>query len=327
MVGNVRATPQLGAGCLVRRYWQERGVMVSRRSLVLYMVCTCSHLLAALSCIPLVACPSPLHCVATVMDPTPDAPEARPLTPPASSQASLASGKAVATDPTAAPPPPAEPTPQLAPQPAHQPALPPASQSDSSPAEPNIPSNLRDLRNACKLVGVSPNGNRAMLRARFQAHHASVDPARSSDAGRAGPASTDHGVAPPFTKHEFARVFLVMCEPDVAAEVVASKGPLTRQQLDYGTASRDVWGAIAAPTFNDYDKHFRVSIPPSCTAYELNPDLHPHLRDGATLKTKFAEVSHGPHLVTFFLCMLASSDHPVLLEYSLSSHVYVLPLS
>lgn len=88
-----------------------------------------------------------------------------------------------------------------------------------------------------------------------------------------------------------------------------------------------MWGAIAAPTFNDYDKHFRVSIPPSCTAYELNPDLHPHLRDGATLKTKFAEVSHGPHLVTFFLCMLAFSDHPVLLKYSLSSHVYVLPLS
>lgn len=191
------------------------------------------------------------------------------------------------------------------------------------PTSSDLPTTLKDMRTACKLVGLSSNGNKSVLLARLVEHKqrtvhqgpSSVNPLGSSPSGHvvpaangapslvvegdAGPAAetgTPAGnvppaIAPRFTKHEFARLFHVMCEPDVASGVVASKGPLTRQQLDSGEARRDVWATVVAPIFNDSLKTFGASIPECCATYEMNPDVHPHNRDGDKLKSKFAEVS------------------------------------
>lgn len=81
-----------------------------------------------------------------------------------------------------------------------------------------------------------------------------------------------------------------MCQPGVAAGVYASRGPLTRQQLDARVAWRNVWATMVAPEFNDYIEMFNP--PAECKDLEMNPNLHPHARLGSRLKSKFAEVSN-----------------------------------
>lgn len=94
----------------------------------------------------------------------------------------------------------------------------------------------------------------------------SQPPARAppSAAAPAQPRATDavSGMSTPrpqaswFTKHEFSQLFHVMCQPGVAAGVVASRGPLTRQQIDAQVAKRDAWDTVRAPEFNDYIEVF-----------------------------------------------------------------------
>lgn len=50
-----------------------------------------------------------------------------------------------------------------------------------------------------------------------------------------------------------------MCQPGVAAGVYASRGPLTRQQLDARVARRNVWDTVVAPEFNNYIEMFNPS--------------------------------------------------------------------
>jgi len=42
-----------------------------------------------------------------------------------------------------------------------------------------------------------------------------------------------------FTKHEFTRLFHVMAMPNIAEGIVASRGALSRQQIDAGVAEHD----------------------------------------------------------------------------------------
>lgn len=97
-----------------------------------------------------------------------------------------------------------------------------------------------------------------------------------------------------FTKHELARLFHVMCQRGVAASVVASRGLLTRQQLEARVAKQDVWDTVVAPEFNDFIEMFTPRA--ECKHFEMNPNLHSHGRSGSKLKSKFTEISDPDEL-------------------------------
>jgi len=106
-----------------------------------------------------------------------------------------------------------------------------------------------------------------------------------------------------FTKHEHTRLFPVMAMPNISESIGATKGPLSRQQLDAGAAKRDRWATLVAPYFNNPGKSF---VTPAClSAYDLNPNLHPYIRSGTKLEAKFAEVSLGQNTSCFLFTRLA----------------------
>lgn len=69
------------------------------------------------------------------------------------------------------------------------------------------------------------------------------------------------------------------------------KGPSRDSSWTQGKPGVTSGRTVVAPIFNDSLKTFGASIPECCATYEMNPDVHPHNRDGDKLKSKFAEVS------------------------------------
>lgn len=178
---------------------------------------------------------------------------------------------------------------------------------------------LRFLRDACKAAGLSNNGNKATLAKSpmesTNARRADVAPlggvddsslaaAASTEQPAAAPALARRSQSPPFTKHQVGRLFHVMSMPDIASCVIACRGPLTRQQLDAGHAKRDVWAAVVPEKFTETGNKF--AVPDSCSAYEVSPNLHPYLRPGQKLRTKFAE---GSQLILCAACRAGVKDH------------------
>lgn len=103
------------------------------------------------------------------------------------------------------------------------------------------------------------------------------------------PPSITRHQAPPFTKHESARLHHFASIPDVPAGVVSSEGPLTRQQLDAGHAKHDVWSTVVAEEFND--SSYKFLLPSKCSTLEFISNLRLHQRLEKRLKGKFSEVS------------------------------------
>jgi len=93
--------------------------------------------------------------------------------------------------------------------------------------------------------------------------------------------------APNFTKHEKARLAHILCTPEVAAGVVTSRGVMSRQQMDARTSRGAVWVVVVASTFNSSDTFDVLS---ECADGGINPNLHPHVRTGETLKSKWIDV-------------------------------------
>lgn len=105
--------------------------------------------------------------------------------------------------------------------------------------------------------------------------------------------------APPFSKHENARLAHVLCTGEVAAGVVVSRGPMSRRQQDARARRGSVWVVVVAEMFNGTD---RFSIPADCADGGLDPNVHPHVRTGLFLKAKWSEV--GEPLRFLFACSL-----------------------
>jgi len=95
------------------------------------------------------------------------------------------------------------------------------------------------------------------------------------------------GRAPNFTKHERVRLAHILCQPEVAAGVVTSRGVTSRQQEDARTSRGAVWVVVVAPIFNSSDL---FDVPTECADGGINPNSHPHVRTGETLKAKWSEV-------------------------------------
>ena len=93
--------------------------------------------------------------------------------------------------------------------------------------------------------------------------------------------------APNFKKHEKARLAHILCTPEVAAGVVTSRGVMSRQQMDARTSRGAVWVVVVASTFNSSDTFDVLS---ECADGGINPNLHPHVRTGETLKSKWIDV-------------------------------------
>jgi len=147
------------------------------------------------------------------------------------------------------------------------------------------------LREECTTNAVSSHGKKDDLIARLREFHKSQTAATLGKAGvSSGPIAVPAGAqAPLFTKLKFTRLFQVMVSANIAEGIVASRGALSRQQLDAGVAKHDQWSLLVASTFKDPTKKFVT--PPSLLAYGFNPNLHPFIRSGTKLKVKFAEES------------------------------------
>jgi len=147
------------------------------------------------------------------------------------------------------------------------------------------------FREECTTNGVSSHGKKDDLIARLREFFESQTAATPGKAGvPSGPIAVPAGAqAPMLTKHECTRLFHVMATANTAEGIVASRGALSRKQLDAGVAKHDQWSLLVASTFNDPTKKFVT--PPSLLTYGFNPNLHPFIRSGTKLKVKFAEVS------------------------------------
>lgn len=178
---------------------------------------------------------------------------------------------------------------------------------------------LRFLRDACKAAGLSNNGNKATLaKSPMESTNARradvVPPGGADDSSLAAAASTEQPAeapalarrsqSPPFTKHQFGRLFDVMSMPDIASSIIACRGPLTWQQIHAGHAKHDVRGTVVPVKFNDTSNKF--AKPDSYSAYEVSPNLHPFLRPGQKLRTQFAE---GSQLILCAACRAGVNDH------------------
>ena len=94
---------------------------------------------------------------------------------------------------------------------------------------------LKELREACKSLGLSTNGKKEVLSQRLLNHNLRDDlgdlASQADDDADVAVGETGARVqAPMFTKNEFARLFHVLALPSVAAAVVAVRGRLTLQQ-------------------------------------------------------------------------------------------------
>jgi len=147
------------------------------------------------------------------------------------------------------------------------------------------------LREECTSNGVSSHGKKEDLIARLREFHASQAVGAFDEAGApSGPVAVPPGAqAPTFPKHEFTRLFHVMAMSNIAEGIVASRGALSRQQLDAGVAKHDQWSLLVASAFNNPANEFETTQ--FLLAYGFNRNLHPFIRSGSKLKAKFAEVS------------------------------------
>jgi len=147
------------------------------------------------------------------------------------------------------------------------------------------------LREECTSNGVSRHGKKDDLIARLREFYASQAGGALDEAGApSGPIAVPPGAqAPMFTKHKFTRLFHVMAMSNIAEGNVASRGALSRQQLDAGVAKHDQWSLLVASAFNNPANEFETTQ--SLLAYGFSPNLHPFIRSGSKLKAKFAEVS------------------------------------
>jgi len=88
-------------------------------------------------------------------------------------------------------------------------------------------------------------------------------------------------------KHERVRLAHILCQPEVAAGVVTSRGVMSRLQQDARTSRGAVWVVVVASIFNSSDL---FDGPTECTDGGINPNSHPHVRIGETLNAKWSEV-------------------------------------
>ena len=121
-----------------------------------------------------------------------------------------------------------------------------------------------------------------------------AEPARST---ASSPVTTSSVSArsPPFSKHEQARLCHVMCTPEVAAGVVASRGCTGGVQQDHCTKRSAVWVAVVCPAFNG---SATFTTPPPCAEMDIDADVHSLKWTGERLQTKWTEV-HCRFLVAF----------------------------
>jgi len=131
---------------------------------------------------------------------------------------------------------------------------------------------------------------------------ASPDDSGPVGAGCPPPSSSGSSAsrAPDFTKHERVRLAHILCQPEVAAGVVTSRGVMSRLQQDARTSRGAVWVVVVASIFNSSDL---FDVPTECTDGGINPNSHPHVRIGETLKAKWSEVrlSTFPYLMLILI--------------------------
>jgi len=147
------------------------------------------------------------------------------------------------------------------------------------------------LREECTSNGVSCHGKIDDLIARLPEFYSPQAVGALDEAGAAsGPVAVPPGAqAPMFTKHAFNRIINVIAMSNIAEGIVASRGPLFRQQLGAGLAKHDQWSLLVASAFNNPAKEFKTLQ--SWLAYGFNPNRHPLIRTGRKFNAKFAKVS------------------------------------
>ena len=172
---------------------------------------------------------------------------------------------------------------------------------------------LKELREACKSLGLSTNGKKEMLSRRLLNNNRRDDledlASQADDDAVVAVGVTGARVQPPvFTKNEFARLFHVLALPSVAAAVVAVRGRLTLQQKDAREDKVDVWEATVSWHFNSTSEY---DVQAACAHFGLDPSLHPHQRSGDKLKAKFQEVSAATSGVLVWIGFWRFSVHCV----------------
>lgn len=92
---------------------------------------------------------------------------------------------------------------------------------------------------------------------------------------------------PPFTKHERARLGHVLCHGEVAAGVIVSRGPLSRQQVDSRSSRLEVWSVVVAKLFNGPEVFM---VPAICAGTDIDATHHPLVRSGQCVRAKWTKV-------------------------------------
>ena len=126
-----------------------------------------------------------------------------------------------------------------------------------------------------------------------QLPHPTPPPPRDAGASEHAPPSISMAVGAldggrePFSKHGRARLTHVMCHGEVAAGVIVSRGPISRQQQDSRSRRLDVWVVVVAELFNGY---VTLTVPPECADGGIDPNCHAVVRTGLALRAKWTEV-------------------------------------
>jgi len=156
-----------------------------------------------------------------------------------------------------------------------------------------------EVKDASSTLSLGAGAPRPVSRSTVAPDAASPDDSGPVGEGCLPPSSSglSAGRAPNFTKHGRVRLAHILCQPEVAAGVVMSRGVMPRQQQDARTSRGAVWVVVVAPIFSSSDL---FDVPTECTDGGINPNSHPHVRTGETLKAEWSEV----RLSTFSCLML-----------------------
>jgi len=109
-------------------------------------------------------------------------------------------------------------------------------------------------------------------------------------------AEATDGARAPFSKNERARLTHVLCDGEVAAGVVVSRGPMSRQHQDSRARRSDVWVVVIAELFNSSQL---FDVPRECSDGGIDPNNHPFTRTGLFLRATWTEV--GLYFAQFLL--------------------------